>query len=152
VFFPTFCGPEGRKAGSPKRRAPSHLGRGELKNCMLLWREAHLEAKTCKTHHVRTLPDVEMWKKAHSVVARSTFRSQNVKKHTMFGPLLHVQPSLCVTHAMDSAPCQKRFKRVGSVAFSKTMASVGHFKTICTDACRVAGAVRKTSSSKILGG
>ena len=70
------------------------------------------------------------------------------KKHT----LLHVQPSLCVTHAMDSAPCQKRFKRVGSVAFSKTMASVGHLKTICTDACRMAGAVRETSSSEILGG
>ena len=44
-----------------------------------LWREAHLEVKMYKTHHGRTTfgsCDVE---KVHAVVARSTFRSQNVQ-------------------------------------------------------------------------
>ena len=50
-----------------------------LKKCTTLWREAHFEVKMYKTHHARTTFggwDVE---KVHVVVARSTFRSQNVQ-------------------------------------------------------------------------
>ena len=50
-----------------------------MKNCTPLWREAHFEIKMYKTHQLRTTfgsCDVE---KAHAVVARSTFPSQNVK-------------------------------------------------------------------------
>ena len=49
------------------------------KKCTPLWREAHFEVKMYKTLHVRTTfvgSDVE---KVHAVVARSTFRSQNVQ-------------------------------------------------------------------------
>ena len=49
------------------------------KKCTPLWREAHFQVKMHKAHHVRTTfggSDVE---KVHAVVARSTFRSQNVK-------------------------------------------------------------------------
>ena len=49
------------------------------KKCTPLWREAHFEVKMYKTLGVRTTfggSDVE---KVHAVVARSTFRSQNVK-------------------------------------------------------------------------
>ena len=49
------------------------------KKCTPLWREARFEVKMYKTHHVRATfggSDVE---KVHAVVARSTFRSQNVK-------------------------------------------------------------------------
>ena len=49
------------------------------KKCTPLWREAHFEVKMHKTHQVRTTfgsCDVE---KVHAVVARSTFRSQNVQ-------------------------------------------------------------------------
>ena len=49
------------------------------KKCTPLWREAHFEVKMYKTIGVRTTfggSDVE---KVHAVVARSTFRSQNVK-------------------------------------------------------------------------
>ena len=52
------------------------------KKCTQLWREAHFEVKMLKTPHVRTTLgscDVE---KVHAVVARSTFRSQNVKNTT----------------------------------------------------------------------
>ena len=50
-----------------------------LKKCTPLWREAHFQVKMYKAHHSRTTfgrSDVE---KVHAVVARSTFRSQNVK-------------------------------------------------------------------------
>ena len=47
-----------------------------LKKCTPLWREAHFEVKMFKTLGVRTTFDAE---KVHAVVARSAFRSQNVK-------------------------------------------------------------------------
>ena len=49
------------------------------KNCTPLWREVHFEVKMYKTLHVRATfggSDVE---KVHAVVARSTFRSENVQ-------------------------------------------------------------------------
>ena len=52
------------------------------KKCTPLWREAHFQVKTYKTHQLRTTFggwDVE---KVHAVVARSTFRSQNVQNTT----------------------------------------------------------------------
>ena len=79
VFFQWFGAPEGRKVGSLKRRVRSQLARWEMKSCTPLWREAHFEVKMYKAHHGRTTfgsCDVE---KVHAVVARSTFRSQNVQ-------------------------------------------------------------------------
>ena len=79
VFFQWFVAPEGRKVGSLKRRVRSQLARWEMKNCTPLRREAHFQVKMYKTHHCRTTfgsCDVE---KVHAVVARSTFRSQNVQ-------------------------------------------------------------------------
>ena len=69
----------GRKVGSLKRRVRSQLARWEMKNCTSLWREAYFQVKMYKTHQVRTTfgsCDVE---KVHAVVARSTFRNQNVQ-------------------------------------------------------------------------
>ena len=83
-----------------KWKGTKHRGLGALlevqmsKKCTPLWREAHFEVKMLKTPGVRTTfggSDVE---KVHAIVARSTFRSQNVKKHQGFGPLLEVQMSL----------------------------------------------------------
>ena len=104
VFFQWFGAPEGRKVGSLKRRvrnwkiarrcgakhiskskSPKHTIVGPLlevqisKKCTPLWREAHFQVKMYKTPHVRATfggSDVE---KVHAVVARRTFRSQNVK-------------------------------------------------------------------------
>ena len=79
VFFQWFGAPEGRKVGSLKRRVRSQLARWEMKKCTPLWREAHFQVKMYKTQQVRTTfgsCDVE---KVHAVVARSTFRSQNVQ-------------------------------------------------------------------------
>ena len=79
VFFQWFVAPEGRKVGSLKRRVRSQLARGEMKNCTPLWREAHFQVKMYKTHHARTTFGSWDVEKVHAVVARSTFRSQNVK-------------------------------------------------------------------------
>ena len=78
MFFQWFVAPEGRKVGSLKRRVRSQLARGEMKNCTPLWREAHFEVKMYKTHHCRTTLGSWDVEKVHAVVARSTFRSQNV--------------------------------------------------------------------------
>ena len=44
-----------------------------------LWREAHFEVNMLKTLGVRTTFGSSDVEKVHAVVARSTFRSQNVK-------------------------------------------------------------------------
>ena len=48
----------------------------------------------------------------------------------MLGPLLKVQMCFAWRAARDSAPCQKWAKREGFVAFPKTMAGVGHLKSM----------------------
>ena len=64
-----------------------------LKKCTPLWREAHFEVKMYKTHQLRTTFGSWDVEKVHAVVARSTFRSQNVQNTTSFGPLLEVEMS-----------------------------------------------------------
>ena len=79
VFFRGFVAPEGWKVGSLKRRVRRHLGRWEMKSCTPLWREAHLEVNCVKNWGVRTTFGSWDVEKVHAVVARSTFRSQNVQ-------------------------------------------------------------------------
>ena len=79
VFFQWFEAPEGRRVGSLKRRVRSQLARWEMKNCTPLWREAHFQVKMYKTPGVRTTFGSWDVEKVHAVVARSTFRSQNVQ-------------------------------------------------------------------------
>ena len=94
VFFQWFGAPEGRKVGSLKRRVQSQLARWEMKNCTLLWREAHFEVKMHKITSSGPLLPVEMlkkctplWHEAHFEVkmykthhGRSTFGSWDVEK------------------------------------------------------------------------
>ena len=75
VFFQWFGAPEGRKVGLLKRRVRSQLARWEMKNCTLLWREAHLQVRMHKAHHCRTT----LWRK-HILKSKCT-------KHTILGPL-----------------------------------------------------------------
>ena len=93
VFFQWFVAPEGRKVGSLKRRVRTQLATGTMKNCTPLWREAHFQVKMYKTPQVRTTFGSYDVEKAHAVVARSTFPSQNVTKHLRSGPLLEVEMS-----------------------------------------------------------
>ena len=79
--FRRICDSGGSKSRLAKAggAVQSHLARWEMKNCTPLWREAHFEVKTCKTHQLRST--IGSWdvEKVHAVVARSTFPSQNVQ-------------------------------------------------------------------------
>ena len=87
-FWKLRCRKSARRCGAKhisKSKCTKHTIHGPLleveisKKCTPLWREAHFEVKMYKTPHVRATfggSDVE---KVHALVARSTFRSQNVK-------------------------------------------------------------------------
>ena len=87
-FWQLRCRKSARRSGAKhisKSKCTKHTTFGPLlevemsKKCTPLRREAHFEVKMLKTLGVRTTfggSDVE---KVHAVVARSTFRSQNVK-------------------------------------------------------------------------
>ena len=87
-FWKLRCRKSARRCGAKhisKSKCTKHTSIGPLlevemsKKCTPLWREAHFQVKMYKTPHVRATfggSDVE---KVHAVVARSTFRSQNVK-------------------------------------------------------------------------
>ena len=107
-FWQLRCRKSARRCGAKhisKSKCTKHEGFGPLleiemsKKCTPLWREAHFEVKMFKTLGVRTT--FEGWdvEKVHAVVARSTFRSQNVQntRGSEFGPLLEVQMSLRFT-------------------------------------------------------
>ena len=87
-FWRFGCWKSARRCGAKhisKSKCTKHSRFGPLlavemsKKCTPLWREAHFQVKMYKAHQVRTTfggSDVE---KVHAVVARSTFRSENVQ-------------------------------------------------------------------------
>ena len=76
------------------------------KKCTPLWRKAHFEVKMYKTHHARTTFGSSDVEKVHAVVARSTFRSQNV------------QSTPCSDHFWRFR-CRKSARRCGAKHISK---------------------------------
>ena len=105
--FPMICGSGGRKVGSLKRRVRSQLARWEMKNCTPLWREAHFQVKMYKTHQVQTTFGSWDVEKVHAVVARSTFRSQNVQNTS-------------VSDRFWKLRCRKSVRRCGAKHISKS--------------------------------
>ena len=87
-FWRFRCRKSARRCGAKhisKSKCTKHTRSGPLlavdnaKKCTPLWREAHFQVKMYKARQLRTTfggSDVE---KVHAVVARSTFRTQNVK-------------------------------------------------------------------------
>ena len=86
-FWKLRCRKSARRCGAKhisKSKCTKHTSSGPIlaveisKKCTPLWRETHFEVKMYKAPQCRTTfggSDVE---KVHAVVARSTFRSQNV--------------------------------------------------------------------------
>ena len=77
------------------------------KKCTPLWREAHLQVKMYKTPQRRTAFGSYDVEKAHAVVARSTFPSQNV------------QSTPCTDHFWRFR-CRKSARRCGAKHISKS--------------------------------
>ena len=87
-FWQLRCWKSARRCGAKhisKSKCTKHTSFGPLlevemsKKCTPLWREAHFQVKMYKTHQLRTTFGSWDVEKVHAVVARSTFRSQNVK-------------------------------------------------------------------------
>ena len=87
-FWKLRCRKSARRCGPKhisKSKCTKHTMLGPLlevemsKKCTPLWREAHFEVKMYKSHHARTTFGSWDVEKLHAVVARSTFRSQNVQ-------------------------------------------------------------------------
>ena len=87
-FWQLRCRKSARRCGAKhisKSKCTKHTSSGPLlavemsKKCTPLWREAHFEVKMYKTHHSGTTFGSWDVEKVHAVVARSTFRSQNVQ-------------------------------------------------------------------------
>ena len=76
-------------------------------------------SKCTKHVSLEALLEVEMSKKVHAVLARSTCPSQKLKK-LGFGALLGVRIPFRVAGAKDCAPCQKWAKCVGFAAGTTT--------------------------------
>ena len=87
-FWKLRCRKSARRCGAKhisKSKCTKHTILGPLlevemsEKCTPLWREAHFEVKMYKAHHARTTFGSSDVEKVHAVVARSTFRSQNVQ-------------------------------------------------------------------------
>ena len=87
-FWKLRCRKSARRSGAKhilKSKCTKHTILGPLlevemsKKCTPLWREAHFEVKMYKAPHVRATFGGSDLEKVHAVVARSTFRSQNVQ-------------------------------------------------------------------------
>ena len=87
-FWTFRCRKSARRCGAKhvsKSKCTKHLSVGPLlevamsKKCTPLWREAHFQVKMHKTRQLRTTFGSWDVEKVHAVVARSTFRSQNVQ-------------------------------------------------------------------------
>ena len=84
-----------------------------LEKCTPLWREAHVQVKMYKAHQCRTTfgsCDVE---KVHAIVARSTFRSQNVQ-------------NTLVSDHFWKLRCRKSARRCGTKPISKSKCTKHH--------------------------
>ena len=90
-FWKLRCRKSARRCGAKnisKSKCTKHTRSGPLlaaemsKKCTPLWREAHFEVKMYKTPHVRATFGGSDLEKVYAVVARSTFRSQNVQNTT----------------------------------------------------------------------
>ena len=87
-FWKLRCRKSARRCGEKhisKSKCTKHLSLGPLlevemsEKCTPLWREAHFAVKMYKTLQLRTTFGSWDVEKVHAVVARSTFRSQNVQ-------------------------------------------------------------------------
>ena len=138
-FWKLRCRKSARRCGAKhisKSKCTKHTIVGRLlevamsKKCTPLWREAHFEVKMYKAHHVRTTfgsCDVE---KVHAVVARSTFRSQNVQNTPCTDHFWRLRCRF-VWQAQGIVDLVKsEQKREGFVAFSTTTTTAPHYTPI----------------------
>ena len=159
TFWKLRCRKSARRCGAKhisKPKCTKHTMVGPLlevemsKKCTPLWREAHFQVKMLKTLGGPTFGGSDLEKK-HTVVARSTFWSQNVQNTRGSDHFWRLRCRFA-WQAHEIVDLSKVSTTWGFCSISKKMAGVEHFKMICKDAFSVAGAVQKTCSWERLGG
>ena len=105
--FQMICGSGGSKSRLAKAAGAETAGQMRDEKFTPLWREAHFEVKMYKAHQLRTTFGSWDVVKVHAVVARSTFRSQNVQNTT------------CSDHFWKLR-CRKSARRCGAKHISKS--------------------------------
>ena len=123
--------------GSKSRLAKAAGARWEMKNCTLLWREAHFQVKASERFQKLRC------RKVHAVVARSTFPSQNVqntpgsehfsklrcwKSVRRFGAK-HISKSKCTKHTRFGALFEVDMSEMCSRCGAKRISQVKTLKT-----------------------
>ena len=138
-FWNLRCRKSARRCGAKhisKSTCAKHFSFGPLlevemsKKCTPLWREAHFEVNMCKTLQLRSIfrsCDVE---KVHAVVARSTFRSQNVKSTTCSHRFWTFRCRFAWQAQGTVDLVKKCAKREGFVTFSTTTTTTPHYTPI----------------------
>ena len=152
-FWKLRCQKSARRCGAKqisKSKCTKHTSVGPLlevamsKKCTPLWCEAHFEVKMYKTHQVRTTfgsCDVE---KVHTVVARSTFPSQNVQTTPAsehFWKLIcrksarrcgakHISKSKCTKHHMFAPLLEVRMLKKCTPLWREAHFEVKMYKTL----------------------
>ena len=114
------------------------------KKCTPLWREGHFEVKMHKTYHSRTTFGSWDVEKVHAVVARSTFRSENVQ-NTPFSDHFwklrcwksasrcgakHISKSKCTKHHMFAPLLEVRMSKKCTPLWREGHFEVKMFKTL----------------------
>ena len=107
VFFQWFVAPEGRKAGSLKRRVRGHVVRWEMKSCTPLWRKAHFQFKMHKAHQLRNFFEVGMSKKCIPLWHEAHFQVQ-MHKTQQPRSLLEVEMFKKCTPLWREATCRSQ--------------------------------------------
>ena len=116
------------------------------KKCTPLWREAHFEVKMYKTHQVRTTFGSWDVEKVHAVVARSTFRSENVqntplsdhfwrfrcRKSARRCGAKHISKSKCTKHTRSGPllEVQMSLRRFASLHYTTLQYTTLHYTTL----------------------
>ena len=151
-FWKLRCRKSARRCGAKhiwKAKCTKHTNVGPLsevpmsKKCTPLWREAHFQVKMHKTHHVRTTFGVWDVEKVHAVVARSTFRSQNVqntpwsdhfwklrcRKSARRCGEKHISKSKCTKHTMFGPLLEAQMSKKCTPLWREAHFEVKMFKT-----------------------
>ena len=158
-FWKLRCRKRARRCGAKhicKSKCTKHTILGPLlyvamsKKCTPLWREAHFQVKMYKAPHVRTTFGSWDVEKVHAVVARSTFRSQNVqntpcsvhfwrlrcrlsKKCTPLWREAHFQVKMYKTHHSRTTFVRCDVEKVHAVVARSTFPSENVQSTTCSD-------------------
>ena len=108
LFFQWFVCRVSRKVGLLKRRARSHVLRGEIKNCTPLWREERFKWKWKKLRVPGALFVFRMSKTCVRLWREEHFCKSKCQKNVVFAPILDVEMSWKFLKLWREAPCKAK--------------------------------------------